>query len=130
MNHRTTISWLLRVGIAFSFLYPAIDGFFHPNTWMGFLPTWSIGLFGIAPETLLLFFAIGEILIALGLLFLKDPRIPAYAAAIILAAIVIVDFSAFAIVFRDISIMLMAIALIVLHQPADRDKMSDNNYQR
>lgn len=115
MEQKTLISWLLRIGIAFSFLYPAIDGFFHPNTWMGFLPAWSIGLFGIEPMTLLLIFEIVEIIVALWLLFARDPRIPAALSALVLAAIVVVDFSAFDIVFRDISILLMALALIALH---------------
>jgi len=54
---------------------------------------------------------------AIWILSAKDPRIPTDLSPILLAAIIIIDFSAFDIVFRDVSILLMAIALIALHTP-------------
>ena len=51
MKRYILVSFLLRVGIAFSFLYAAAQSFLNPSNWVGFFPVWmqsfaeqSIGL--------------------------------------------------------------------------------------
>lgn len=34
---------LLRVGVAFAFLYPAITSWFEPYTWLGYVPAFARG---------------------------------------------------------------------------------------
>lgn len=34
------IELLLRIGVAAAFIYPAVEAFFYPNSWVGFLPIW------------------------------------------------------------------------------------------
>lgn len=109
-------SLFLRVGLAFSFLYPAIDGFLHPDTWLSFLPVQITNAIPLAPETLLMAFGMFEIIIALGLLFLPSPVAPAVAAGVALLAITFFNLSSFDIVFRDISLALAAFALAWMHR--------------
>ena len=114
MRQKTLLSFILRAGLAFSFLYPAIDSFFHPDTWIGFFPGWLIAINPVDIATLSLLFAGLEIVIALGILFARDPFYPTSAAVVVLASIVVFNWSALDIIFRDISIISMAIALILL----------------
>lgn len=115
MHKKTLPSFILRVSLAFSFLYPAIDSFFHPDTWIGFFPAWLVAMSPVDILVLGLLFSGLEIMIAASLLFMRDPFYPAMAAIVVLAGIVVFNWSAFDIVFRDISIMGMAIALVLLH---------------
>lgn len=114
MADKKIISLLLRIGVAFAFIYPAVAGFFDPYSWVGFFPPF---LLDIIPGTILLpAFGIFEILLALLILFMKQPFYPAIIAAIILLAIVVFDFKTIDIIFRDVSILLMALALALLHK--------------
>lgn len=130
MRHFTYINIALRGGVAFAFLYPAIDGFFHPDSWLWFFPKWVLdytNAIGLADTTVLILWGVVEIIIAAGVLFSRDPRIPALGAAIILFLIVTLDFSAFEVVFRDIPILLMAVALIILHRDGKLIECGVNN---
>ncbi|MCR4330377.1 MAG: hypothetical protein NUV49_00635 [Patescibacteria group bacterium] len=120
MHQKNLLSFVLRIGLAFSFLYPAIDSFFHPNTWIGFFPAWLVAISPVDILVLGLLFSGLEIVIAASLLFMRDPFYPTMAAVVVLAGIVMFNWSAFDIVFRDISIIGMAIALILLHGQKNR----------
>jgi uncharacterized membrane protein len=109
-----TVSYILRIAIAFSFLYPPIAAWFTPDNWIWFVPDF-IEMF-IDKAVFLHIFGAFEIAIALGLLFLKNPFWPAVASIVVLGAIIILDWSTFDIVFRDISILLASVALIALHE--------------
>ena len=122
MPNKHRISLVLRIAVAFAFLYPPIAAFFNPDGWVWFVPTFVAT---VMPLTVFLhLFGVGEIMIALGILFMKNPFYPALAAAGVLAGIVIVDtvmegsfdWAMFDVVFRDISILLAAVALMLLHQ--------------
>lgn len=60
-------------------------------------------------------FGVIEMLMGLGILTLKNPILPTLAAIGALAGIIVFNGSAFDITFRDVSIILAAIALVVLH---------------
>lgn len=110
MIGRTT-SVLLRLGVAFAFLYPAIDAFFDPNSWIGYFPKF---LHGVVPDLLLLHaFGLLEFAIALWILVGKRLAIPAFGATAMLLAIVLFNLRDFQIVFRDLSIAAMAFALFL-----------------
>jgi hypothetical protein len=113
-NKEKTISYLLRIAVAFSFLYPPIAAWFAPDNWIWFVPDF-IEIF-IDKGIFLHIFGAIEILIALGVLFLKNPVWPSLAATFVLLAIIILDWSTFDVVFRDISILLAALALVALHK--------------
>lgn len=107
---------LLRAGIAFSFLYPPLAALQDPDSWLGYFPAFILSL-GIEPLLLLHAFGIVEVVLALWILFGKRPFIPSLIAAALLLAIVMCNGVQFPILFRDISIALMALSLAALHRP-------------
>ncbi|MBI2048182.1 MAG: hypothetical protein HYT27_03505 [Parcubacteria group bacterium] len=112
-----TISLILRLGLAFSFLYPAISAFFNPFAWIGYFPQFAHAL--IPNDAFLLHsFGIVEIIIALWLLSGRRVFYPSIAAAVLLFLIVVFNFSQMDVVFRDLSIFAMAVALALLHKPS------------
>lgn len=120
MHNKKIISGLLRIGIAFSFLYPAIDSLFNSDTWVGFFPNWLLSISPVDVIVLATIFSVIEIFIAVGILLMPKPTLPTLTAIIVLGAIIVFNWSALDIVFRDISILIMAIALIVLHKKQHR----------
>ena len=105
-------SLLLRLGLAFTLFYAAIGGFINPNSWIGFFPPF---LTGLIPTTLLLTsWGIVEIIVALWLLSNKKVFYPAVISALMMLGIVIFNFGAMDIVFRDVAILFMAAALATL----------------
>lgn len=119
----STSEGLLRIGLAFSFLYPAINAFFEPTTWLGYFPPFVTMLFhSIAVPlkwsdvVLLHSFGLLEIALAVWVLFGRRIRVPATVMAIMLFAIVgfNLDPSNFSVLFRDVSIAFAALALVSL----------------
>lgn len=103
---------LLRVAIAFVFLYAAIAAFIDPSSWIGFVPEWMRSLI---PENLfLLTFNSYQIILALWLLSGKRIFWAAIIATLNLAAIVILNLGSFDLVFRDVGLALAAGALAVM----------------
>src|SRR4051812_16103479 len=100
---------LLRIAIAFSFLYPAIDSFLHPDDWIDFFPQFMRGI--VPDQTLLLGWGALEIVIALWILSGKKIFIPSAAATVLLCAIVLFNLSLMQVVFRDLSLALVAAVL-------------------
>ena len=100
---------LLRSGIAFAFLYPAINAFFDPYSWLGYFPKF---MHGILPDMVLLHsFGAIEITIALWILSGKNIFWPSTVATLMLVAITLLNLQDFQIVFRDVSIAFMTVAL-------------------
>lgn len=112
MKNDTFSTILLRAGLAFAFLYPAVSSLVNPDSWMGFLPEWIGAIMPVG--TALILFSIFEIIVGAGVLFMKNPMIPAGAIIATLLLIIAINWRAFDIVFRDVSIISMAWALIVL----------------
>lgn len=104
---------LLKLGIAFAFLYPALLSFVDPSSWVGYVPVWIDSF--LPREIFLLIFSPIEILVALGVLFWDKP-LPSIIAGIMLVSIVVFNYSELSTVFRDLSIALMAFALAFLHR--------------
>jgi hypothetical protein len=102
--------WLLRIGVAFAFLYPPLSALTVPDGWIGYLPRFLLAS-GI-PDTVLLH-GFGAIEVAIALWILSGWRIewPAAAAAAALVAIVAFNPAQFEILFRDLSIACAAAAL-------------------
>jgi len=110
------VSFILRIGLAFAFLYPAVAAFLEPVAWIGYFPQFVKDI--IPNETLLLnLFGLTEVVIALWLLWGKYIFYPSVIAAVMLVTIVIFNWGGLDVVFRDLSIVAMAVALAVLHKP-------------
>lgn len=106
---RKTADLVLRIGLAFAFLYPPINAIFDPITWIGYLPSFVLA-FG-SDIVLLHLFGAFEIVLALWILSGKRIAMPSFIAAGILVVIVLLNLSSFDVVFRDLSIAAIALAL-------------------
>jgi uncharacterized membrane protein YphA (DoxX/SURF4 family) len=111
MNSQKVVNLLLRLGVAFAFLYPPLDALSDPISWIGYFPRL---VHGIMPDVILLHsFGILEVGIALWILSGKKILAPSLLAAVILLAIVLLNLQDFQILFRDLSIAAMSLALAV-----------------
>lgn len=108
---------LLRLSVAFSFIYPAVSAIWDPYSWIGYFPSFMLSATGANSFLLLHAFGAVETLLALWILFGKRVFIPSLIAAVMLLAIVAFNLPQFPILFRDISIALAALALAALHAP-------------
>ncbi len=110
----SSANWLLRIAIAFAFIFPAYSAIGNPDEWLGYFPPFVLSMaqgIGISDIVLLHTFGIFEVIIALWVLWGKKGYIPAALAAVVLGLIVILDFNQFSVLFRDASIALASAAL-------------------
>jgi len=112
MNNTRLVSFFLRIGLATVFLYAAIAGFLAPDAWVNFLPLWMRNV--VDPRLLLAGFGIYEIVLSLALLADKGTKYAALLSAATMAAIVVQNYQAMDVVFRDVAIMFSAFALWAL----------------
>ena len=108
----TYISLVLRIGLAFAFLYPPISAFFDPFSWIGYFPNIA---HAIIPNDMLLLhtFGVFEVALALWILSGRGPFYSSSLAAFVLIVIVIFNYPQMDVLFRDLSIAAMAIALAI-----------------
>jgi len=112
MHREQFISIILRVGLAFAFLYPAIAALFDPVSWGGYIPSYVRDFVPFIPKEIVLhIFGAIEAILALWVLSGWKIKIPALLMAGILIAIVALHTRQFEILFRDLSIAAMALAL-------------------
>lgn len=114
MRHEAS-DLLLRLGVAFAFLYPPLDAFMNPFSWVGYIPSF---LREAAPEMFILHtFGILEIVLAVWILSGRKIFWPSLGATTILLVIVAFNLNDFEVLFRDLSIAAMTLALAVMHRP-------------
>ena len=106
------ISLLLRVGLAFTFIYAGITAYLSPSNWIGFIPLFIENFTSL--ETFLKFHSVFDILLGLWLLSNKKIFYASTLSAIFLTGIIIFNFASLDIIFRDIPILLAAIALAIM----------------
>jgi len=109
------IDLLLRAGVAFALIYPPISALLNPFAWIGYFPAFTLG---IVPDAVLLhLFGAVELIIGLWILSGKKIFIPSIIATALLIAIVVLNISQMDVLFRDISIAAMSLALAIKHFP-------------
>lgn len=106
---------LLRLSVAFSFLFPPVNALLYPYDWIGYFPKF---MRGIVPDPVLLH-VFGLVEVALGLWLLSGKRIfiPALVSAALLILIVLFNLNDLQVLFRDIALALAALALAAAHRP-------------
>lgn len=110
------IVWfLLRFGVAFTFLYASISAFIHPDPWLSYFPPFLRNMF--SDELLLWTWGMGEMVIGVWLLSGYKIFLPSIAASGLLLGIFIFDFSSMNVIFRNVSILSTAIALAIISNP-------------
>lgn len=108
MDRRTRL--VLRIGAAFAFLYPPYAALIDPVSWAGYFPSFIRSL-PVNEMVLLQGFGLIEAVLALWVLSGWRIRIPAALMTLLLLAIVAVNLSQFDVVFRDLSIACLTLAL-------------------
>lgn len=111
---------LLRASVAFAFVYPAVTGWWEPYTWLGYMPAFARDIaasVGVGELVLLHLFGAVEIVLALWILSGWKIFWPSLAAAALLLGIVVFNPAEFPILFRDLSIAGLALALALMHLP-------------
>jgi uncharacterized membrane protein YphA (DoxX/SURF4 family) len=117
-SNTTIVSWLLRAALALVFLYASVSSFLSPQDWVGYFPQL---LRDIVPDTILLpFFSVYELALAVWLLSGWLTKYAALLAIATLGGIVAANFQLFLITFRDMALMLAALALFFLEK--DKEK--------
>ncbi len=120
MSNNQTLAWpahlALRVGLAFAFLYPPYAALSDPLSWQAYFPPFVHAL-PISPLILLHAFGVLEVAIALWLLSGWRIRFPAALAALMLLGIVAFNWSQIDVLFRDLSLAALAIALMLWPTP-------------
>jgi len=106
------ISFLLRAGLAIAFFYAGISSFLAPTNWIGFVPNF-IGAI-ISKEIFLMSFSGYQILLGIGLLFDYKTFMLSILSSVTLFLIVSGNIMSLELLFRDVAILFMALALISL----------------
>ncbi len=113
MEPQKTASLILRLGIAFSFIYVAISAFLNPTNWIGFIPDFAtLGL--MSKETFLMTHVVIDLILGLWLIWGKKTFYASIISAIFIFGIIIFNLGSLDILYRDITIFLAAVALAVL----------------
>ena len=110
----------LRAGAAFAFIYPAVNAWGDPNSWIGYFPPFVLAMGASAGlGNLALLHAFGAAGILIGLWLLSGWRIfwPSAVATLMLVAIVSFNVPQMQVVFRDLSIAALTFALALTHLP-------------
>ncbi len=106
-------SFFLRIGISIVFLYAGVSALLNPTSWVGFIPIWLREI--IPVEFFLPIHAVLDVLIGLWLVSGKKTFYASFIASLSLLAIIAFNVGALDIIFRDISILLSAVSLMILH---------------
>lgn len=105
-------SLLLRMGLAFVFLFAGIASLQQPLEWEGYVPHVVSSMLGITNGLRVI--AIGEIILGMWLLTGKYAKYAAAVSALMFAGIILVNLNQLLITFRDIGLLFAALALYFL----------------
>lgn len=116
----SNVSLILRIALAFVFLYAAVSSFASPNDWIGYMPRFMRGI--VSDQLLLAGFSIFEIALSGWLLSGLYVKYAALLAAAMLAGIVVLNPALLPITFRDIGLFIAALALFAEASRSTPDK--------
>jgi len=105
---------ILSFGLAFVFLYAGVSSLVNPQLWIGYLPQFISNF--IALDVAITFIAAYEIVLGLLLVSGKFRKLTAVLSALTLAGIIASSLNQFVITFRDVGLLLMAVALFFMDE--------------
>ncbi|HEV2412645.1 MAG TPA: hypothetical protein VGS28_02450 [Candidatus Saccharimonadales bacterium] len=115
LTHNDSLArWLLRVGLAFVFVYAAVSSLIHPLVWVGYLPNLITN--HLDGTLILKLIAIYQLLLAVWLMSGRYVRYAALLGALTLAGIVISNPGQTLVTFRDVGLICMALGLAVIEK--------------
>lgn len=101
--------FLLRIGIAFTFLYAGVSSLIEPSDWIWYVPDFTDKV--IPKEISLFLFSIAEVILGVWLISGWKTKFAALISTLILGGITLLSLNAFQITFRDVGLVLAALAL-------------------
>lgn len=104
-------SLLIRLGLAFVFLYAAVFMTISPEKYIDYFPKFMRDL--VPGYTLLHVFAIFEVILSFFLIIGKFNFITAIISFVTMFALTVVNLDRFSVLFRNVSIILSALALVI-----------------
>jgi len=114
MSKITQARWLLRIALAFAFFYAAIQSIRVPEAWVDWIPRFVVALSPVSPMLMIDGISIAQIGLGLWLLYGRKLRVASGFAALFLFSVTVFNLRLMDIVFRDFSLGLAAVALMVL----------------
>jgi uncharacterized membrane protein YphA (DoxX/SURF4 family) len=111
---RLNVELLLRIGLAFCFLYAGLFGLVNPDDWIGYLPIYVSKILSIDGRTILAIFSVFEIILSFWLLWGRKLDLVAMISFLMLTGITLVNLNIMQVVFRDVGLAMMALALYAL----------------
>jgi len=109
----TLASFLLRAGLALAVFYAAISAFLIPTSWVGFIPKFVTTI--IPANIFLIIYGILEFFLGFWLLSNKKVFLVSILTAILMGLIIIFNLGALDLLFRDVAILFMALALAAIN---------------
>jgi hypothetical protein len=110
-NHERAMSFVLRIGVAFVFVYPSIAAVQDPASWIGYFPMFLRNMIPMVP--LSLSFAAFELILAVWIISGKKIFLPSVVASLLLISIVAFNIEKFPTLFRNVAILSATIALAI-----------------
>lgn len=107
--------FLLRFGVAFTFLYASIAAFINPTPWLSYFPAFMRVM--MPDNILLVTWGGAELVIGLWLLIGYRIFIPSILASGLMLGIFIFDFHSINIIFRNVCILCTSIAIAIISNP-------------
>ncbi len=120
MNAERFANLALRIGVAFAFLYPPVNALSDPYAWIGYFPPFLKGY--VSDDVLLHAFGAVEVVIAVWILSGWRIFWPSVAATGMLLGIVVFNPTNFQVLFRDVTIAAIPLALAVISYGDERRK--------
>lgn len=110
------IVWfLLRFGVAFTFLYASISAFINPAPWLAYFPGFMRLM--VSDSTLLITWGGVEFIIGIWLLTGYRIFIPSVLSAGLMLGIFIFDLKSMHIIFRNVCILSTSLSLAIISNP-------------
>src|SRR3989344_3149457 len=100
--------FILRLGIAFTFIYAGISSLISPSSWVGFIPNFTEII--ISKELFLILYSVVEIILGIWLLSKWKVFYSSLISAVLLLIITLPNIGAMDIIFRDIGLFLAAVS--------------------
>ena len=110
-SHDKIAHLVLRIGTAFALIYSAISGFITPDNWIGYFPSFTQEILSV--NTILIFWGIIEIILAVWILSGWKIKTPSIIGAVAMLGLIVFNFNQMDILFRDVTIMSVFIALAI-----------------
>lgn len=112
MNRKNLVIFLLRIGLAFVFLYAGISILTNPTSWIGFIPKF-MEVF-VSGYTILYAHAFFDIVLGIWLLYWKKIFYASVLCSLNLLGIILFNLGSLDIIFRDLGLLFSSLALAVL----------------